>query len=515
MVRDFVAGVLWGGVVASVGLGVISQVSTLPPTASPAAEIAEQTASIAETEGESATITEQQPLAEPAPQIAAPAAPVVEADPVPTPPTTVAPQTQLAAADPAPVLPGASSDAPVLPQSAEASVAAASDAAPASTVPPAPAGLTANLPAPIASNSEVSIAPPLPPGSETQPAPAPEVGPVSMDAPAEPLPQIAELPPKQAPNDTLLVPAAPMAEPPLPAEIVPDTAPLPQILPDQPLESKAIEPQPIAPKPSLIVPDGGQRLAPDPALKLGEGSRLPSIGDAPAAATDVVPVDLRPIARFAAKFDNPGGKPTFAILLVDPGTADIDRVKLAALPFPVTFVLDPQAANAAEAAATYRAAGKEVVMLATGIPEGATASDLEQTFQSNANVLPETVAVIDLSQGGFQDDRPLATQVVPILKAEGRGLITFDRGLNAADQVARREDVAAAVIFRNLDAEDEEAAVIRRYLDRAAFKAAQDGRVLVIGTVRLETVAAILEWTVEGRASSVALAPATAVLRVE
>ena len=180
----------------------------------------------------------------------------------------------------------------------------------------------------------------------------------------------------------------------------------------------------------------------------------------------------------------------------------------------MTFVIDPLAANAAEAAATYRAAGHEVVMLASGIPEGATASDLEQTFQTLASALPEAVAVIDLPAGGFQDDRQRAAQVVPILKAQGRGLLTYERGLNAADQVARREDVPAALIFRQLDAEGEAGPVLRRYLDRAAFKAAQEGRVAVIGSTRPETVAAILEWTVEGRAASVALAPATAVLTV-
>jgi polysaccharide deacetylase 2 family uncharacterized protein YibQ len=105
--------------------------------------------------------------------------------------------------------------------------------------------------------------------------------------------------------------------------------------------------------------------------------------------------------------------------------------------------------------------------------------------------------------------------VVPLIKSQGRGLITFDRGLNAADQVARREDVPSATIFRQLDAEGEDAPLIRRYLDRAAFKAAQEGRVMVLGETRPETIAALMEWTVEGRASSVTLAPATAVMAVQ
>jgi polysaccharide deacetylase 2 family uncharacterized protein YibQ len=63
-----------------------------------------------------------------------------------------------------------------------------------------------------------------------------------------------------------------------------------------------------------------------------------------------------------------------------------------------------------------------------------------------------------------------------------------------------------------LDAEGESIPKMRNYLDRAAFKAAQEGRVLVIGRAQADTVAAILEWTVEGRAASVMLAPVSAVL---
>ena len=65
---------------------------------------------------------------------------------------------------------------------------------------------------------------------------------------------------------------------------------------------------------------------------------------------------------------------------------------------------------------------------------------------------------------------------------------------------------------RNLDADAENEATIRRYLDRAAFKAAQEGRVTVVGHTRPETIAALLAWSIEGRAATVALAPVSAVL---
>ena len=52
-------------------------------------------------------------------------------------------------------------------------------------------------------------------------------------------------------------------------------------------------------------------------------------------------------------------------------------------------------------------------------------------------------------------------------------------------------------------------------LDRAAFKAAQEGRVVVVGTTRPETIAALMEWSIEGKGASVALAPISAVLAVK
>jgi len=272
--------------------------------------------------------------------------------------------------------------------------------------------------------------------------------------------------------------------------------------------------------------EGGPTFKPAPgtAGSNSEGvivNRLPRIGDAPATesqndeATAEVPEDPRPIARYAAEFENDAGKPVMAIVLIDPGTADLDRPGLAALPFPVSFALDPADPATPERAEIYRGAGKEVVMLATGLAEGARASDVEVSFQSMAQGLPEAVAVMDLPGAQFQNNRPLASLVVPVVGAQGRGLLTWDQGLNAADQVARREDIAAAVVFRDLASAGDDGASIRRILDRAVFKAGQDGRVAVAGTASPATVAALLEWTVEGRAATVAIAPLTAVMRVD
>ena len=315
----------------------------------------------------------------------------------------------------------------------------------------------------------------------------------------------------------------------LPVEPVPE--PVPEALVPQPVTPEAVTPEAVTPEP--VAP-----LAPETGLPEAVAgvttNRLPRIDATPEAgaadAASAAPeaeneaeneagltagaTDARPLARFATPFQNPANKPLYAILLLDDGAEGVDRAALAALPLPLTIVLDPAGPEAGKLAAEYRKAGKEVAMLATAIPKGATPSDLQVSFEAHAKALPEAVAVVDLPAEGFQNNRKLAGDLLPVIKDQGRGLVTFDKGLNAGDQVARREGVPAALIFRELDAEGEGAPLIRRYLDRAAFKAVQDGRVAVLGRARPETIAALLEWSVEGRAGSVALAPLTAVLSV-
>jgi hypothetical protein len=354
--------------------------------------------------------------------------------------------------------------------------------------------------------------------------PAPEVAteaaPDPVPEPAETAPAEATPEPEAAPEPTP-EPEAPAAEP-MPAPAIPELesetegADLPGTVAEG-MPGTTIEPAPaetaeaapsstFKPAPSLIDKDQG--------VVIRRGSDAEA---APEAATDpaAIPVDARPIAQFAAAFENTEAKPPLAIVLIDQGSAELDRAGLAALPFPVSFALDPLDPATPERAAIYRAAGHEVVMLVTGIADGAQATDVEVAFQSMEQGLPEAVAVLDLADPAFQNNRNLASAVVPILKAQGRGLLTRDEGLNAADQVARREDLEAAVVFRDLDTAGTDKVALRRLLDRAVFKAGQDGRVSVVGTATPETVAALLEWTVEGKAATVVLAPVTAVMKID
>jgi uncharacterized protein len=423
-----------------------------------------------------------------------------------------------AAVEVAPVAPLVTEAAPpATPEPVDADVAAAALAeVPAPDVPQGPA--QPQVPAQDAAIAAIDTPVAVAPKAEAEPSvmPAPEVEVVIVEP--DPAPPAAE---PEAKIEAARLPGSEAAKMPgsKPAAL-PGAGGAEATLPEaQVVESEV-----------AIVPGAedqpGSTLKPEPGLRdKTDGviiGRLPKIGDAP--ATEATPAvdpavvaveDSRPIVQFAASFENPGGKPVFAIVLIDTGAATLDRAALANLPFAVSFALDPLDPATPERSAIYRAAGKEVVMLATGIVAGAQASDVEVAFQAMAQGLPEAVAVMDLPEQRFQDNRPLASLVVPVVASQGRGLLTWDQGLNAADQVARREDLAASVVFRPIDAAGEDDTAIRRGLDRAAFKAAQDGRVTVVGRASPETVAALLEWTVEGRAATVALAPLTAVMTVD
>ena len=203
----------------------------------------------------------------------------------------------------------------------------------------------------------------------------------------------------------------------------------------------------------------------------------------------------------------------FAIVIMDTGGDDVDRAVWASLPFPASFAVDPESPKAAEAMALYRAAGKEVIMLPISLPKGATAGDVETSFATYETLLPESVAVMSDPVSGFQDDRDLAGLVVPSVGAQGRGVLLFDKGLNSAAQIAQREGIPYAMISKMIDAGGESVPVMRRFLDRAVFKAAQDGAAVVMGQTLPDTLTALNEWALEGRAGDVTLAPISALMK--
>lgn len=233
-------------------------------------------------------------------------------------------------------------------------------------------------------------------------------------------------------------------------------------------------------------------------------------------ATDVAPEpetdpDAHAFVRFAAEFENAEDKPLMSIVLLDEGNLrDAPRL-LAGIPFPVTVVVDAGRPDAADRLAAYRAEGIEVGVRAR-IPLAAQATDIEVALEAAFAALPETVVLVDPGDGNLQSDRAVTEMAVASLADRGRGLVTMPKGFNAALQVATDEDVPAGVFYRDLDGEGQDARVIRRFMDQAAFKARQESGVVLLGRVRADTISALNLWGNANRAGQVAMAPVTAVL---
>ena len=239
---------------------------------------------------------------------------------------------------------------------------------------------------------------------------------------------------------------------------------------------------------------------------LGEDA-LPRIGASPEApATEA----LDPaIERFATAFAPSGDKPRLAIVLLDDTALAID--KIADFSVPLAVAVDPLAPAVGARMAELRAAGIEVLALAP-LPQGASPADVEVSFQAFLSAVPQAVGVMDFPEAGLQESRSRAVQVVDILKANGLGLLTYNKGLNAALQIADQEDLAAAKVARVFDDGTAEANSMKIALDKGAFQSGQDGAAILVGTLREDVLDVLKEWATGNRAGTVELAPVSFVL---
>ena len=223
--------------------------------------------------------------------------------------------------------------------------------------------------------------------------------------------------------------------------------------------------------------------------------------------------DLPAVMRYALEPGPAPGKPIFAVVILDVGQAGggLAPDALAALGLPITVAVSPTDPDAASRAAQYRDAGFEVAILAPNLPQGANAADMEVSYQGYVSILPETVALIGQPDAEFQSNSRAAEHLAALLAADGRGLVSYARGLDPAGRAADKEGIPHAAIYRVLDAEHESPTTIGRYLDRAAFEADQTGQVLVVGHSYPETVAALKDWAAAG-AKGTAIGPVTAAM---
>lgn len=363
------------------------------------------------------------------------------------------------------------------------------------------------------------------PVTDVEPAQVPQTGEVVADMiapdPIEIAPEIEaanEVP--VLPNPQSVAPQVPVGEDDLALSTEP--APVPLVIKDDVPTVDIAVPVPVAPKvgvPEEIAIAVPELVAPEPTsnLPVGNGAvkvnRL--VGDPEREVVETtaveVPDDAPALLRYGTEFENFEAKPLLSVVLIDDGSMGGAVPALSALPFPVTVVLDPSKPDAAAKMAEYRSAGIEVGVLAA-LPQGASAGDVEVAFEATFATLPESVLMLDMGDGGFQTDRSVANQAMAFLAAEGRGFVSVASGLNMAWRAAESADVPALGIFRDLDSEGQDARVIRRFMDQAAFRARQESGVVLLARVRPDTISALILWGTANRAGQVALAPLSAAL---
>ncbi|MEX0302055.1 MAG: divergent polysaccharide deacetylase family protein [Leisingera sp.] len=266
---------------------------------------------------------------------------------------------------------------------------------------------------------------------------------------------------------------------------------------------------------------GSESAATEPGAEPEEQEAL-----APRIGTPVVPLTERdndsevasrngvvtenPFASFAEPFDNPEGRPLMSIVLIDDAGA-VGAEALAEFPYPLSFAIDPEDPEAAVKMAARRSAGFEVLML-VDLPRSASPQEAETALEVWRGKLPEAVAFLEGVETGVQGNRPLADQVSALAATVGFGLVTQNSGLNTVQKLALRDGVPAGVVFRDFDGAGQDPRAIRRFLDQAAFRAGQEGAVIMLGRLRPDTISALLVWGLQDRAARVALAPVSASL---
>jgi polysaccharide deacetylase 2 family uncharacterized protein YibQ len=223
---------------------------------------------------------------------------------------------------------------------------------------------------------------------------------------------------------------------------------------------------------------------------------------------------IPPLEAFAVGFENLGDKPLMSIVLIDAGQpldGDVGVPALKSFPAPISIAVDANLSDAAARMKQYRTDGFEVLAM-VDFPDQATAIDAEVTLDAAFSQMTEVVGVLEGVDTGMQGGREASDQATQILLASGNGFVTQSKGLNTVAKLAEREGVPTATVFRDFDSADQSATVIRRFLDQAAFRAGQEGGVIMLGRLRPETISALLLWGLQDRASRVSLAPVSAVL---
>jgi polysaccharide deacetylase 2 family uncharacterized protein YibQ len=358
---------------------------------------------------------------------------------------------------------------------------------------------------------------------------------VDGDAPVLPSPQAAA--PAESENETELSistdPSQPLApqvpedetvfegteQDPAAKEAEPEKATVPapfEVVPEEPEQPEA----PTAEKETTFPPVDTAEEELRPQISRPAGSLVDRDNDpveqAQQPADQAEVADLAPIDAFAVPFENADAKPLMSIVLIDAGAdlegAAVGLPALRSFPAPITFAVDASLPDAVARMNKYRGGGFEVLAM-VDFPSGATAGDAEVTLDAVLSQMTDVVGVLEGVGNGMQESREASDQATQILLSTGHGFVTHSNGLNTVAKLAEREGVPTSTVFRDFDSADQSPTVIRRLLGQAAFRAGQEGGVIMLGRLRSDTISALLLWRLQDRAARVSMAPISAVLK--
>lgn len=229
------------------------------------------------------------------------------------------------------------------------------------------------------------------------------------------------------------------------------------------------------------------------------------------AEVDALPEDAPALLRFAAPFENPEGLPVIGLVLIDDGTLTDGPVQILESGLVATVAVSPLMDDATLWAEAYREAGSEVAMQMP-LPDGATPMDAEVSLAAAFEILPETGLFYSDGDGVLRNDRFVAAQVMQILSSEGRGFVTFQRGLGSLVREAERSGVSVITALRDIDGAGETNSAIERGLDQAAFRARQLGGVVIVARLKPRTLSVLREWAFDNQRNGILLGPVSALL---
>jgi len=252
---------------------------------------------------------------------------------------------------------------------------------------------------------------------------------------------------------------------------------------------------------AIVQVEDTKTLMPDAPLTVDESvvtDRLPTVSNGTDGAAETQAVQSDPVVV--------KDRPLMAIVLIDTGEYNIGPEALASFPYPISFAIDPLREDALEAAEKYRSKGFELLIIGD-LPEGGDASLVDVALAPTIESIPGVIGLLEGTDGGLQGNMALAEGMLKLVEDTGTGVVLRPKGLNAAQQQADGRDLPVATMFRDFDAAGQNASVIRRFLDQAAFKARQEGAVIMVGRLRPATISALLLWGLQDRATSVDLTP--------